>query len=57
MRKRAMNIIRDLKHLSYKDRLKELRLFSLKKERLQGDLTAAFQYVKKATRNLETDYL
>ena len=39
-------MMQGMEHLSYEDRLSELQLFSLEKRKLQGDLRAAFQYLK-----------
>ena len=47
IQRRTMKAIQGMEHLSCKDRLRELGLFSLEEKRLHRDLIVAFRYLKR----------
>ena len=51
--RRVTKIIRGMEHLFYEEGLRKLGLLSLEKRRLQGDLNADLQYIRKT----EKDFL
>ena len=55
---RVIRTIRRLEHLSYEERMREVRFFSLQKRRLWQNIQgSAFQYIKEAYKKAEEEHL
>ena len=50
-------MFRELEHLSYKERLRDLDLFSMGKRRLWVNLFATFQYLKEFTNRKGSNFV
>ena len=46
VQKRAVNMMQNLRGKSYEDKLKEIKLFSLSKRRIRGDMIETFKLIK-----------
>lgn len=51
-----MKILRGLEHFSYEGRLRDLELFPLGEEKVEGRSYRIFQCLRGPTRNLERDF-
>jgi len=57
VQRRTTTMIQGREHLSYEEQAERVGLFRLGKSSLQGELTAAFQYLNGPPRKLERDFL